>query len=200
MRCFYVVVAVITAVSIAGCDRTEAGDSAKSASGTTVIGSGGSEDTSARYARSVQPLVDELLRIESLIVNPATLDYPELDARVKEMNFAHTKVVGSVQGSDTQRQSFKAMLAAMDHTGKAHAVWKAQTEAMRRMDQRQPTPTRKYRSSEDAIRASNEATHTIDAIGRDLRIAMEAERLRTEALAKAVVEIAAMRQALADKN
>ena len=200
MRCVHFTVAVVAAVSVAACDRTESGLSTNSGSGTGVAASGRSEDTSAEYTRSVQPLVDELLRIESLIVNPTTLDYPELDERVKEMNFAHAKVVGAVREGDRQRQSFKSMIAAMDHTGKAHAVWKAQTQAMRRMDERQPTPTRRYRSSEDAIRASNEATRAIDAIGRDMRIAMEAERLRTEALAKAVVEIAAMRQALADKN
>ena len=199
MDCVYVVLAVVAAISVAACDRTESGTT-NSPSGMGVTASGRPADTNAEYTRRVQPLVDELLRIESLIVNPTTLDYPELEERVKEMNFAHTKVVGVVQEGDRQRQSFKSMLAAMDHTGKAHAVWKAQTEAMRRMDERQPTPTRQYRSSEDAIRASNEATQAIDAIGRDLRIAMEAERLRTEALAKAVVEIAAMRQALADKN
>ena len=197
MRCICVAVAVVAAVSVAACDRTGSGDSTNSAD---VTASGQSENSNAEYARSVQPLVDELLRIESLIVNPTTLDYPELDERIKEMNFAHTKVVGVVQEGDRQRQSFKSMLAAMDHAGKAHAVWKAQTEAMRRMDDRQPTPTRRYRSSEDAFRASNEATRAINAIGRDLRIAMEAERLRTEALAKAVVEIAAMRQALADNK
>lgn len=200
MRCLCVTVAVVAAVSVAACDRTESGLSTNSGSGTRVPASGRSEDIDAEYTRSVQPLVDELLRIESLIVNPTTLDYPELDARVKEMNFAHTKVVGAVREGDRQRQSFKSMIAAMDHTAKAHAVWKAQAQAMQRMDERQPAPTRRYRTPEDAIRASNEATQSVEAIGRDLKIAIDAERLRSEALGKAVVEIAAMRQALADKK
>jgi hypothetical protein len=165
-----------------------------------VAASGRPEDPNAEYARHVQPLVDALLRIESLIVNPTTLDYPELDTRVKEMNFAHAKVVGAVREHDRQRQSFRSMIAAMDHTAKAHAVWKAQAEAMRRMDERRPTPARKYRTPEDAVRASNEATQAVEEIGRDLKISIEAERLRREALGKAVVEIAAMRQALAGKN
>ena len=88
----------------------------------------------AAYTQKVQPVVDELIGVESLIEHPNTLSFGDVDTRVKAMNLASTKLNPQLTDEDKARLSYKRLVSAMDDVAKAHRCWQEAERARARIN------------------------------------------------------------------
>ncbi|HLL87994.1 MAG TPA: hypothetical protein VK324_01700 [Tepidisphaeraceae bacterium] len=186
---------VLTCCLLVGCDREGSTSTSAATPAPAPV-----SDPYATYKSNVQPLVDELLRVESLIVNPSTMDFPELDKRVKEMNFAHAKVLTVITARDKERQSYKSMLAVMEHTSKAHALLKSVQNAP---PEPSPPPFAQPQTSAEVLRNQEHVLRQQELLKANLGLVVQALRVQAElpkVLTQAVVEIQSMKQAFTEKH
>ena len=130
-------IVLVLACMVAGCDRRDSSSTAESSPPPAPRPAPHTPTEAERYAaykQKVQPVVDELIGVESLIEHPNTLSFGDVDNRVKAMNAAFTKISPQLTDEDKSHSSYKQLESAMDDTAKAHGCWQEADRARARLN------------------------------------------------------------------